>query len=121
MRTQPRRAALVAAVSLGLMAALTILPGTAQMASLTRTYFDNPEYTCTYDYDDVALKLTAVHCDNRLQDPLTFQIVRSSDDVVLREITAPVGHSDRQLTGAQQANIILDGRGRISNIYARTT
>lgn len=120
MRIPTRIASFGAATLLALSASVTVLPGTALMATLTRTYFDNPDYTVTYDYDDVALKLTAIHSNNRTSGDISFQILRSADDVVLRTLTAPPGISNVPLTGAQQASIILDSRGRITNIYART-
>ena len=90
------------------------------MATLTRTYFDTPDYTVTYDFDDVALKLLAVHCANRMTVDLTIQVLRSVDDSLVVTETFPPGQTDIALKPNQQAQVTLDSRGRITNLYART-
>lgn len=90
------------------------------MAVITRTYFDTPDYTVTYDFDNVALKLLAIHANNRTASNISVQIVRSSDDVVLVTEVMPPSLTDVTLPTNLQQSVVLDARGRITNIYART-
>lgn len=90
------------------------------MATVNHLYFDTPEYTASYDYDDVALKLLAVHCTNRMPVNLTVQVLHSADDSLLLTEDFPPGQTDISLRANQQAAVTLDSRGRVSNLYART-
>lgn len=90
------------------------------MAIVTRTYFDSAEYTATYDFDDELLKLQAVHVDNRLGEDVHFDILFSADDSLFTEVDAPPGQTSIDLPINQQPDVVLDDRGRVTNIYART-
>lgn len=86
-----------------------------------RLYFDTPDYTASYDYDDQSLKLVGIHVDNRQLDSLTIEIRNGSDDSLVRSFTIPPQtRVDRALTGAEQADVILDARGRVTNLYGKT-
>lgn len=90
------------------------------MPVITRTYFDSPEYTATYDYDDQLLKLLAVHVDNRLADTLGLDVLFAADNGVVLVIDASPGHTDVPIPVNQQPDVSVDDRGRVTNVYART-
>jgi hypothetical protein len=90
------------------------------VAIVTRTYFEQPEHVATYDYDDVLLKLLGVHVDNRVDETLSMDILYSADDRLVLQIDAPFGPSDWPMPSGQEPDVIVDGRGRVTNIYART-
>lgn len=90
------------------------------MALHTKLYAETPGYTVSYEWDDATLRLTRVFGENRMTVPLTIEIVRSADDVVLDTYSVPANTTfDQALTGAQRRSVTLDAMGRITNIYAR--
>lgn len=91
------------------------------MATVNRLYFDTPDYTASYDYDDQALKLVAVHVANRQSTNLTIELHNAADDALLNTFVIPPQTSvDRALNAQQQATVVLDSRGRVTNVYAKT-
>ena len=91
------------------------------MAIVNRLYFDTPDYTASYDYDDQALVLVAVHVQNRMTTTLTIEICSSADDSVLQTFSIPAQTNvDRTLNKPQQQSVTLNAQGKITNIYAKT-
>lgn len=90
------------------------------MATINRLYFDTPDYTASYDYDDVQLKLLAYHVTNRMASNLTIGIFQSSDDSLLDTLAFPPGQTDQALHGAAQRSVTLNAQGKPTNLYAKT-
>lgn len=90
------------------------------MAIINRLYSETPDYTASYDYDDQALKLIAIHVDNGMPGDLTIGIFDAATDALLDTEVFPPGHTDRTLRNPQQHAVTLDARGRVTNLYAKS-
>lgn len=91
------------------------------MAILTKTIvsFDNGACVWSYSYDDVALRLTRILCDNTggvYNTRGTVTVI--SNGRTFTALVAPGGTLDQALpTGAQtRLGITIDSRGRVDGI-----
>jgi len=90
------------------------------MATVTRLYFQAPDYSASYDYNDQTLKLTAVHVTNNTGATLTIEVRQSSDDSLVVSHDFAVGQSDLNIPAGQQHTVTLTPQGKVSNLYAKT-
>jgi hypothetical protein len=85
---------------------------------VNRLYFQTAEYVASYDYDDALLKLVGYHVDTDVD--LTLEIRQGLDDALVASRAFSAGTYDIALSVDEQVDVLVDPRGRVTNLYART-
>lgn len=90
------------------------------MATQTRTIvtFNGGSCTWTYDYDDVQLRLLAIHCVNDTSFNTRGTVTVNSNGRTFSRLVGPNSTFDQNLpSGAQtRLDITVDARGRVDGI-----